>query len=241
MRPTLSRLTIGLVSVVITFAYGSLGQKPEIRKDLPIVDLPTSRSQIDKRREKTNRLYDISDDVLIDRTNLAFNEDHPIDMLNNPVSHGGTGPLPAYPSHGVLSGVVISKQAFISNDKTAVYSEFEMKIDEVFKGNSSDLAAGRSVRFTRRGGKVRLPSGKVLVRGGGAETMPEIGGRYVMFLRFDPQSESYWLLTGHEIRNGTVYPLDSMGTSTKPKEFAVFQGMTETEFFRRLSVALADK
>jgi len=70
------------------------------------------------------------------------------------------------------------------------------------------LMAGDSIAVQREGGKVRLPSGKVLVRAATANSMPQIGKRYLLFLKYNPDTQDYALVTGYQLGGGQVYRLD---------------------------------
>ena len=144
-------------------------------------------------------------------------------------------PLPIVQSNAIVIGEVKNTQAFLSSDRTGVYSEFTVHISEVLKnGGSALLAIGSSIVLERIGGRVRFPSGKigwVRVIGQG---MPQIGQRYVFFLTCSDQGD-FNLLTGYELRSGQVFPLDS-GTP----HFEVYEGADETIFLDKLRTAITN-
>lgn len=111
--------------------------------------------------------------------------------------------LPVAQSSTIVIGRVLQANAHISDDKSAVYSEVVIKVDQVLKDNagiSSTLVA------EREGGRVRLPSGstyRYFVAGMG---IPEVGHCYLLFLS-QLEDGDFSILTGYEIRNGHVVPI----------------------------------
>jgi len=129
-------------------------------------------------------------------------------------------PLPTHISDAVVIGNVTDAKAYLSEDKTAVYSEFTVQVWDVLKNSqASPLAVGTGVTVLRPGGGVRFPSGKVrkfLVAGRG---LPHTGGRYAFFLKYDDLAQAYYIVTAYELLGGKVFPLDSIpqyGTAAHP-------------------------
>jgi hypothetical protein len=120
------------------------------------------------------------------------------------------GPLPALPvgrSAVIALGEIVDAQAYLSDDKTGVYSEFSVRIEEVFKNdNLAPLFPGSLVVTERYGGRVRFRSGHVILYGNREQGFPRQGGRYVFFLERNDQE--YLILTAYELLSGRVYPLD---------------------------------
>jgi hypothetical protein len=107
----------------------------------------------------------------------------------------------------VVLGEVVDARAYLSNDKSGVYSEFTVRVEEVFTNNSENLiAVGSSIVTERAGGRVRLSSGRVVRFSNDGEDMPRPGRRYVFFLEINPQQ--YTIRTAYELRAGRVHPLD---------------------------------
>jgi len=120
-------------------------------------------------------------------------------------------PLPTHISDAVVIGNVTDAKAYLSEDKTAVYSEFTIQVWEVLKNSqASPLGVGTGVAVLRPGGGVRFPSGKVkkfLVAGRG---IPRTGGRYAFFLKYDDLAQAYYIVTAYELLGGKVSPLDGI-------------------------------
>ncbi len=120
------------------------------------------------------------------------------------------GPLPALPvarSAVIAVGEIVEAQAYLSDDKTGVYSEFSVRVEEVFKNdNSAPLFPGSLVVAERYGGRVRFRSGHVSFYGNREQGLPRQGGRYVFFL--ERNNQEYSILTAYELLSERVYPLD---------------------------------
>jgi hypothetical protein len=150
--------------------------------------------------------------------------------------------LPAYQSDAVIVGEVLDAGAYLSNDKTGVYSEFTIKIADVLKSDSSHLTQGSSLVAERLGGRVRFPSGGILpvtVRGQG---MPRVGRRYVFFLKRIDQGQAYDILTGYELRAGKVSPLDGRRATGggHPWAFDKYEGWDEGAFMDAVCIEIAN-
>jgi hypothetical protein len=155
----------------------------------------------------------------------------------------GLPALPANESDAIVIGEVVSAKAYLSNDKTDVYSEFAVRISEVLKnGSSAPLAVGSEVAVERRGGVVRFPSGRLQRYRTAHQGMPINGRRYVFFLDSNESGQDFSLLTAYELRDGRVLPLDGYGDKGEPavSSFTAFEGMDETTFLTAVSAAIAN-
>lgn len=162
-----------------------------------------------------------------------------------PPSHAAIEPaLPASQSDVIVVGQVTSAQAFLSEDKTNVYSEFTILIDEILKNNSSiGLTAGNTLTAVRSGGAVRFPSGKVIQRGFGGKPFPLLNGRYVFFLNYEKEQQDYPIITAYELRGGVVFPLDGFdidGRLLEPyAQYQQYKGWNEADFLSKVRESIA--
>jgi hypothetical protein len=137
--------------------------------------------------------------------------------------------LPVAQSDAIVVGEVLNAGAHRSENKLNVFSNFEVKVDEVLKG--SKLTAGSVINVQRVGGFVNYPDGKkVLFRliGNG---MPAVGYRYAFFLNI--LDEDYSILTGYELGHEGVMPLDNS------RQFETYRRETETDFLKALRDAIS--
>jgi hypothetical protein len=138
--------------------------------------------------------------------------------------------LPTGLSDAVVLGEVIDAQAHLSEDKSNVYSEFTIRIDNIFKSRGS--LAGQ-ITVERIGGWVKYPDGRRLYYELGGANMPRVGGKYLLFLQSIPQTEDFTILTGYELRPAGVAPLDFSG------QFEAYRGFSENSLFIDLNSTLA--
>ena len=145
--------------------------------------------------------------------------------------------LPAFPveqAAAVVIGVVGDAKAYLSNDKTGVYSSFFVVVDEVLK-NPGNLAVGNSIEVEREGGRVKFPSGRVHVYLIAEQDMPRVGGRYVLFLSKTNYDSVFEIITGYEIRGDLIYPLDALPQARK------HDGATASAFLQELKTKLRNR
>lgn len=153
--------------------------------------------------------------------------------------------FPVGQSDAVVIGEVKDAHAYLSQDKTSVYSEFTLRIEEVLKSaSSSAITPDSTIAAERGGGRVRLASGKEILRGFIGKPMPCVGRRYVFFLKGHEEAQSFSIITGYELRSGQVSPLD--GSSRFRDEMVIpefaeydrYDGVNESDFLRDVNAAL---
>jgi hypothetical protein len=240
-RKTLASLPVAVVlalSALITVGQQSvkpIHEQPRYRK-WPIKDLskpePAASEAQEVRKIRGDR-FNLRDKSVNPRR-FAITEDRE-SGFGSPEIHAPVEPaLPVADSNLIVIAAVKSGDCFLSNDKTAIYSEFELSVAEVIHdGSSSGIVAGTTITAVRAGGMLRFPSGKVIVRGNNAKPLPDVGSRYLFFL--SEESEKYFdIVTAYEFRGGSVFPLDGRAPNgwVFPQfgEHQKFAGTDETAF-----------
>lgn len=136
--------------------------------------------------------------------------------------------LPVLKSDVILVGQVLSAEAHRSDNKMNVFSNFEIRVDEVLKGN---LNVENVINIQRIGGFVKYSSNrKVLFRLSG-NGMPAVGVRYALFL--NAVDEDYSILTAYELTPEGVIPLDNSA------QFQTYKGVSELNFIATLREAIS--
>ena len=145
-----------------------------------------------------------------------------------------SGNVPAFPVHdsdAVIQGAVNDAQAVLTDDQTAIYSAFRIRVDTVFKP-APGVQVGGSVVALRRGGALKLPNGLLRTRQTD-QLMPATGGTYVLFLKsYAPDDPAFLILIGYQLDGGTVSALDILPEPMR------YDGSTETSFLATLRADL---
>lgn len=143
--------------------------------------------------------------------------------------------LPAIPfkrASAIIIGKVKNARASLSDDKTGIFSTFEISIEEVLKNASRvPLSVGAVVEADREGGRVRFPSGRLHLFLVKEQNMPQVNSRYVLFLE---GGDDFQIITAYELREGRIYPLDDL---VQPK---TYENAEETTFLSELRTKLSD-
>lgn len=143
--------------------------------------------------------------------------------------------LPAFPTkeaQAVIIGTISDAKAYLSNDKTGVYSVFVVLIEEILK-HSGKLTVGSAVEAEREGGRVKFPSGRTHLYTISEQDMPRVGGRYVFFLTKTNTEDVFEIITGYEIRVDSVSPLDEL------PQTRAYENATPSNFLNELKTKLA--
>jgi hypothetical protein len=153
----------------------------------------------------------------------------------------GLSALPVEQSDVVVLGDIVDGAAHLSDDRTGIYSEFTVHVDEIFQDATGAVAAGGSLTVSRAGGGVRFASGRTQKYRIGRQGMPRDGRRYVLFLKRMPEGDLI-ILTGYEISGGRVTPLDGEGSKDPRSDlpFAQYRGADQAAFLTDVRKAAAN-
>jgi len=228
--------SVGLATVGAFHSRGQIkrGQDQELvreklRKTFPVVDSlepepidPQERAKRLRRSKKYNeRQATVGPQLVQSAQGYHWPEDFK--------------PVPISASDVVILGTISDAKAHLSEDKKSVYSEFSVKIDEVFKNNANlSLVQGQSVILERKGGRVRYPSGHIswfFVVGQG---LPQLNGQYVLFLKTD-EERLFDILTGYQILDGRIQPLDD---SPGVVDFQRYAGADAESFLGEIRISV---
>jgi hypothetical protein len=121
--------------------------------------------------------------------------------------------IPSSESAVIVSGTVIRMQPYLSEDRSRIYTEIAVKIEEVLKSDVT-LSVGDLLIVDRLGGVLKLKSGHVVrydisIKGLGKT---RVGGRYVLFAQRVREGKDIDLIKGYELRDGKVFRLTEDGS-----------------------------
>jgi len=193
-------------------------------KRFPIADFsapePTDPIQRAKRRARARKH---------DKSDWAVNPEATSDTTVRVDFVDQTLPaFPLAPNTFVVAGKITDSRAYLSNDKTGIYSVFSLQVEEVLMNASAKvLAPGALLELEREGGRVKFPSGRVNLYMIKEQDMPEIGSTYVFFLIDSDNETVFEIVTAYELRDGKVYPLDDLRNSRTYQNADVMKFMTE--------------
>ena len=157
--------------------------------------------------------------------------------------HFAPGAIPLIPlkeSAFALLGTVTKVQPYLSADRTHIYTETTIQIEEVFKSPETfNLPPDRTVITDQIGGAMRMDSGRVIHDGSVVDFIGKtyVGGRYVFFLRQVHEGKDLAILSAYELREGKVFKLTEDGipgkvllsrTPNKPDSLSDEQGFLQT-------------
>ena len=154
----------------------------------------------------------------------------------------GLPALPVSRSAAVILGKVTHSEVFLSEDLTSIYSEFTIDVDQVIKNDKkAPLKPGDSITTQRLGGRVRLFSGKVVVSQVNHQDLPHVGRSYILFLTHEfpiggALDEDLFILTGYEIRDNQILPLDK---TVPGHPISTYKDKSKDDFITDLLSAMA--
>lgn len=139
-----------------------------------------------------------------------------------------------------MLGKVTDRRAVLMECKSGIYSEFSIKIGEIFKDDLSGFFIDQVITVSRPGGAIRYLSGKVQKYTISGEGFPQHDKAYCVFLKRDELGD-YSILTGYELAGRVVEPLD--GKRKLPKnepdtKFGIYRGVNLETFRHALQKAL---
>jgi hypothetical protein len=208
------------MSVLPAILFGQVKDERDFSGYGKVEYATTDTASYDARRVSISQRYD--------RQGWVFTSVHP--------GTGGVGrvkeeePPPLIPineSSLIVIGRIGKVEAFLSNDKRGVYSEFMIEVDEVLKKDPRQQDDKRIVA-DREGGVV-IYSGPQRVRYGNSDqAVPVPGHSYLFFLTTDSVSPNYSILTSYELTS-TGFRQMEMGRS-----LAEFKDMSKEEFLKAI-------
>jgi hypothetical protein len=136
--------------------------------------------------------------------------------------------LPVAESEIVVVGTIGTGQALLSESKKNIFSEFTLIVEDVLKSKIQGVEQGSVLTIDRVGGHVKYPNGqRVLFRITGLN-MPQIGGRYLLFLTLKHNNEDLSILTAYRLTPTGAIPLDEL------HQVESLTGVTEADILQRV-------
>ncbi|MDQ3798294.1 MAG: hypothetical protein M3384_02490 [Acidobacteriota bacterium] len=144
--------------------------------------------------------------------------------------------IPIKESDLVIIGDILDAKAYLSNNQTGVYSEFNIRVDETLKNNSPiSVIGGEKITADRLGGFVQYPNGQKLLYSVSGKGMPRVGKRYILFLAKPDLSPNYSILTGYELKENKIHSLDDTYI------FRAYNEANATDFIKTIKEAISQQ
>jgi hypothetical protein len=179
----------------------------------PIVDLNSS-SAGDENRNKKNQRHN-HQGLTIEQVPVGNSE---------VILHSETS-IPDFPikiSDLIVEGKVNGSDAFLSGDKSGIYSEYNISITDVIKNSPTDVVNKHDLITAERfGGRIRYPSGQIVRYRAEVQGSPTKNAKYLFFLK-KVDADSYLILTAYEMRGNKVFALDGSRIAFSPKGKSAF-------------------
>lgn len=170
----------------------------------PIVDYnsekPSDPEKAKKRAEKSSRY---------DKKGFILKNPHPETdgvLSDDAIPEA----IPLEKSNLIVVGQIISGEAFLTNEKTSVYSEYEVVIEEILFGENKNQIIGSVITIDRFGGYVRYPNGQKVFYGIAGKDLPRVTDRYILFLNTNGNSPNYEIVTGYKYDENKIEVLDAV-------------------------------
>jgi hypothetical protein len=190
-------------------------EKERDKEATPIVDFNGANANIEQSRINKNARYDKYKFVESESPNTY-------EVIQHPGENDKELDMPVEESDLIIEGQVTDSKAFLSNDKTGIYSEFTIAVSKVLKNAGGDsIKADENIAAERPGGRVRYPSGEITRYTMSGLGSPSINSKYLFFLT-KTKENGYKILTGYELKNGKVLALDGGRTYQRSGVKTVF-------------------
>jgi hypothetical protein len=126
------------------------------------------------------------------------------------------GAIPSAESDAAILGTIVGAQPYLSDDKKTIYTELSVRLEAIFKAQvASHMTTGSLIVVDQEGGALRLKDGRVLrYVVGGTSRLPNLNGRYVLFLSLINNRQDLSVMSGYELRDGTVVSLEEGGEAS---------------------------
>jgi hypothetical protein len=161
-------------------------------------------------------------------------------LCDLPLSHANFGDgLPVEKSDVVITGIVEKAEAFLSADHGDIFSQFTIRATSTLKHTAP--LDNQILIVERRGGALRFKNGKVVERGNCWEKMPMVGRSYLFFLKSQPSTKDFHIITGYELSDGKVSALDGeSGDRGGIQSFVQHRQTSEADLLQRVQNKVAE-
>ena len=145
--------------------------------------------------------------------------------------------IPSNESSDIVVGKVVKLQPYFSEDKSQIYTEITLQVEDVLKNQSSNLISGsKTIALDKIGGAIQLNSGKtvryeVQIDGRGN---PCVDNRYLFFIKQSSKSDDFHFIKGYELNEGKVFTLENSKKRLITEKYTVSEEFADEKIFLKL-------
>jgi hypothetical protein len=207
--------------------------RKDLRKPFPTARYDEREEQdLEKRakRQLAGRRYEKAGGLVDSTLPIAEDEERVLQTHE----YESVPAIPVKESELIVIGKVLEAAAHLSNNKKTVYSEFTVQIDEILLDKTGNIKKEGSVTVDREGGFVEYKNGLRRLHRIGGLSMPQVGRKYILFLKNPERGPNYEIINGYELKDGGVINL------TSSTESISYFGMDQTVLLSRVRKALSE-
>lgn len=146
--------------------------------------------------------------------------------------------IPDYGSRTVVIGSFTDYDTVLSESRRSIYSEMHIRVERVIKTDQANLVSDATINFLALGGAVRVGLSVVehYLRPRAGALVPQ--HRYLLFLRYSPEGDTYDLWKSWELLDGRAMPCQEEDVLGAQRGTSQYAGMNEAEFIAAVSAAV---
>lgn len=187
----------GSLAVSVVTSQNTLNPRHKMRDEKQEEVTPIQEGVLTEKQKAHGKLFKHHGpklrDLAAQREGAVEIEEETGFVIEDPSATPDTSPLKAAAGQAdaIVVGVLKSKSAQLTEEANFIFTDYEMSVEEVIKDNEvAPVKVGRPIVVTRDGGSVEI-KGKVFTAKRADFKPPLVGNRYLFFLRFIPETDSY--------------------------------------------------
>lgn len=131
-------------------------------------------------------------------------------------------------AEAIVAGVINDGSPQLTEDESFLFTEYTMTVEKVVKDNAAvPIQIGTNISVVRDGGEGRINGRTIHAKVEGFKSF-EVGKRYILFLRFIPETDSYLAYANgsFELSEEKIIPLGKL--KDQPKDEITFLNAVHT-------------
>ena len=212
MKFATSLLVAGACVVLTVVGYGQAGTysktseaQRRVERDVVAEEPePSNAKEREARRAKNRRYNTGGSDLTVERpqnSEIFFEQVWPAVEF-----------IPVTDSAVVLVGRVVKVQPYLSSDRSRIYTEITLRVDDLLKRDEDNrVAANKTVVIDRLGGTLELKTGRIARDGIQIDNLGNLplSKRYVVFAQAINDGNDLSLIKSYELVDGKVFTNDA--------------------------------